>query len=66
MSSLASRSGDVARTQAYTGQGWKDLLPMAPDVKESFKLGKELMGEGFGWTRLGSCDESGKGLSFTK
>jgi hypothetical protein len=39
---------------------------MAPDVKESFKLGKELMGEGFGWTRLGSCDESGKGLSFTK
>jgi hypothetical protein len=40
---------------------------MAPDVKESLKLGKESTGEGFGWRRLGSCDEFGiiKGVSFT-
>jgi hypothetical protein len=40
---------------------------MAPDVKGSLKPGKELMGEEFGWRRLGSCDEFGiiKGVSFT-
>jgi hypothetical protein len=39
---------------------------MAPDLKESLKLGKEETGTGFGWRRLGGCDEFGilKGVSF--
>jgi len=68
ISSLASRSGDVARTQAYTGQEMERPPPMTPIAKESLKLGKELTGEGFWWRRLGSCDEFGiiKGVSFTQ
>jgi hypothetical protein len=40
---------------------------MGPNVKESLKFRKELTGEGFGWRRLGICDEFGiiKGVSFT-